>query len=192
MFGVNVATGTWLVQPICVKTDPTIDAALKRLRGPRENRAKLFIRSDQANGLVKGVESVGFADPIATCRPISNNAEREILTYSDLLRIHMIRSGFSPAFRPLVSIAVAQLQNLLRTKKRLDVDGNDVFRSPYQIRHGDKSVEVALDKCPMPGQLLTYVPLKTHQVAQDRIEARGVDYVFCCFDESHGIIYTAA
>ena len=33
---------------------------------------------------------------------------------------------------------------------------------------------------------------KTHQEAQDRIEARGVDCVFCCFDESHSIIHNAA
>ena len=44
----------------------------------------------------------------------------------------------------------------------------------------------------MPAELLTYVPLAGHLEAQERINPRGVECVFCGFDESHGIIHNAA
>jgi hypothetical protein len=77
-----------------------------------------------------------------------------------------------------MSVAVAQLWNLFRDVKRLDVDGISFISSPYKLRHGQNSVAVDLPNIPMPGQLVTYVPALVHQEAADRTGPRGVDAIF--------------
>ena len=53
-------------------------------------------------------------------------------------------------------------------------------------------MQVSLVDCPMPGQLLTYVPAEIHREAFIRTGARGVDAVFIGFAESHGVIQNSA
>ena len=104
-----------MVAPSPSKSQEHVEEALKSLHAPGEDLAKLVMRSDRANELTAGIRAVGaFADPTGPYRPNSNKAERAILTFSDMLRVHFIQSGLPPAFRPLVSTAVAQYFNLLR------------------------------------------------------------------------------
>ena len=79
-----------------------------------------------------------------------------------------MQSGLSPALRPLVSVAVAQYFNLLKPIKRLDRDGQPFISTPYKLRHGSESVQVALDTMPMIGQLVTFVPAAVYQESYQR------------------------
>jgi hypothetical protein len=154
---VNPGTSFWLVQPITSKSETAVAAAIRSLHGPKGDMSKIEIRSDNANELVNAIESSGsFSNPVTPYRPNSNKAERSILTFTDLLRVHFVKSGLSPCFRPLLAVCVAQLWNLFRNVKRTDVDGNVLFSTPYELRHGSKSTPINLDQCPMPGQLVTY------------------------------------
>ena len=131
LFGVNPATKTWLVVPIANKQEDPIASALKSAHGPNEDMSKLIIRSDNANELTSAIERTTFSDPLTPHRPNSNQAERSLLVFSDLLRVWFLRSGLAPCFRPLLSIAVAQLWNLFKVVRRLDADSCEIFRSPY-------------------------------------------------------------
>ncbi len=163
LFGFNPPTGGWLIQPVADKREATVAAAIKMMHGPSEDVSRVFIRSDGAHEIIAAIEQEGFAMPVAPYRPNSNRAKRAILSFSDLLRVQFLRSGFAPCFRPMLALATVQLWNLFRVVRRLDVDGNEVIQSPYQFRHGRDSVQADLKDCPMPGQLVTWVPPKeTH------------------------------
>ena len=179
IFGVNPSTGSWIVAPSPSKSQEHVEEALKSLHAPGEDLAKLVMRSDRANELTAGIRAVGsFADPTGPYRPNSNKAERAILTFSDTLRVHFIQSGLPPAFRPLVSIAVAQYFNLLKAVKRVDTDGVPFFSTPYKLRHGAGSVQVDLSTLPMIGQLVSFVPAEIHQSSYQRCGPRGVDAIY--------------
>ena len=147
--------------------------------------SKLTLRSDRVNELVAAANSLGaHADPIGPHRPNSNKAERSILTFSDLLRIHFLQSGFAQCFRPLLAVLVCQLYNLFTVIKRLDTDSQPFLSTPYKLRHGADSVQVDLKGVPMPGQLLSFVPPAVNIDAFQRIGPRGVDCAFGDFVEN--------
>ena len=91
-----------------------------------------------------------------------------------------------------MAIAVAQLWNLLNWVRRLDSDSKEIFRAPYELRQGDNSILIDLNKCPMPGQLVTYVPAPVHTKASMRVGTRGIDAIFVGFWEAHGEIDNSA
>ena len=103
-----------------------------------------------------------------------------------------MQSGLSPAFRPLVLVALAQYFNLLKPLKRLDSDGQPFLSTPYKLRHGSESVQVALDTMPMIGQLVTSVPAQVYQESYQRCGPRGVEAIFVGFVEENGIIKNVA
>ena len=76
--------------------------------------------------------------------------------------------------------------------RRLDADSHEIFRSPYQLRQGDNAVPTDLNKCPMPGQLVTCVTAPVHTKASHRIGPRGVDAISVGFWEAHGRIDNGA
>ena len=159
-----------MIAPSPSKSQDHVEEALKSLHAPGEDLAKLSLRSDGANELTAGVRAVGaYADPTGPYRPNSNKAERAILTFSDMLRVHFLQSGLPPAFRPLISTAVAQYFNLLKAIKRLGSDEVPFFSTPYKLRHGAGSVQVDLSTLPMIGQLVTFVPAEIHQSAYQRL-----------------------
>ena len=45
-----------------------------------------------------------------------------------------------------------------------------------------------LSKCPMPGQLVTYVPAEVHKQASGKTGPRGLKAIFIGFYEAHGKI----
>ena len=45
-----------------------------------------------------------------------------------------------------------------------------------------------LSKCPMPGQLVTYVPAEVHKQASGKTGPRGLEAIFIGFYEAHGKI----
>jgi len=123
LFGVNPATGVWMLKPLVSKAESSVEEGLKAVHSQGEDLSKLTLRSDRANELVAAASSLGaYADPTGPHRPNSNKAERSILTFSDLLRIHFLQSGFAPCFRPLLAVLVCQLYNLFKVVKRLDTD----------------------------------------------------------------------
>ena len=128
LFGTNPATNASLCQPVKDKLDVTSLAAFKSLHGPSEDLNKLSIRTDSANELTASIETAGaYALPTTPHRPNSNKAERSILTFSDLLRVHLLRSCMALCFRPMLAIVVCQLWNLFLVVKRTDVDRNEFF-----------------------------------------------------------------
>ena len=177
--GVNLVTKTWLVVPIASKHEDTIASAIKSAHGPNQDMSKLTIRSDDTDELTSAIARTSFSNLLTPHRPNSNKAERSILVFSDLLRVWFLRSGLAPCFRPLLSIAVAQLWNPFKVVRRLDADSCEIFRSPYQLRQADNSVPIDLNKGTMPGQLVTYVPAPVHTKASQRTGPRGVDANFC-------------
>jgi hypothetical protein len=99
LFGLNPGTGGWLLQPFQPFTDKkesTMHAGFKAMHGPSEDVYKLFIRSDNANEITGAVERDGFAFPIVPHRPNSNRAAHAISAFSNLLRVHLLKSRFAP------------------------------------------------------------------------------------------------
>ena len=177
------------MQPVTNKSEIACEAAIRSLHGHKEDMSNYEIRSDNANELVNSIEnSNSFANPVPPHRSNANKAERSILTFTDLLRIHFVKSGLSPCFRPLLAVFVAQLWNLFRNVKRTDIDGNTFFSTPYRLRHGNREGPIDMAKCPMPGQLVTYVPAEVHKRASAKVGPRGLDAIFIGFFEAHGKI----
>ena len=117
------------MQPSTNKSEIACEAAIRSLYGHREDMSNYEIRSANANELVNAIEnSDAFANPVPPHRSNANKAERSILTFTDLLRIHFVKSGLSPCFRPLLAVFVAQLWNLFRNVKRTDIEGNTFFQ----------------------------------------------------------------
>ena len=143
--------------PLTDKTQQNVQDGIWSLHGPAEDGSKLVFRSDYAGEITSAVEQQGgFSMPVVPHRANSSRAERAISTIiSNLLRVHFLRSGLAPCFRPMLAIVVVQLWNLFRLVQRLDVDGNCFFSSLHKIRHGQRSVAIDPTRCRMPGQLVT-------------------------------------
>ena len=130
-FGINPATGSWLCMPIADKTQDTIQDASKMPHRPDEDSSKLWIRSDSANEISVAAENAGASSkPTTPHRSSSNIADRAVQTFEDLNTVNFMRSGFSPSFRPILSIGTVQLFNLFRQVERTDVDGVKRIQAP--------------------------------------------------------------
>ena len=81
---------------------------------------------------------------------------------------------------------------MLKPLKRLDNDGQPFLSTPYKLRHGSESVQVALDEMPMIGQLVTFVPAAVYQESYQRCGPRGVEAIFVGFVKENGIIKNVA
>jgi hypothetical protein len=107
-------------------------------------------------------------------------------TFGDLNAVHFAQSGFSPYWRPILSIGTAQSWNFCRSTVRLHVDGTEEARPPAQWRHTLNYNPVGNDIL-LPGMSISVVLPKLKQSATDKILPRGTEYIFLCYYERHGV-----
>ena len=185
LLGYDVTSACFLVMPMRDKTTETQEKSLRILLGARETL--VCARCDSANDLTGALENVAKTClPTTPYSPNENLVERMSQTFGDLSAIHFAQSGFSPFWRPILSIATAQAWNFCRSTVRLDVDGNEEARPPAQWRH-TLNYNPVRDDILLPGMAINVVMPKLKQSATDKILPRGTEFVFLCYYERHGV-----